>query len=241
MMKPPKISRPRTPKHCLSRAQARSIDDASRFAAITDTAFTHALTIHLKRCGVANSFKFRSDFWKYFGDWYRKRMKAGPSYVWTFESPAAGLHLHASLHVPAHLEPTLQDRVKGWVKRCTGQAPPAGAVHIQKIAKGVSPSDPSYMGQYGSPGTRSGLMGWTGYILKGADAQTGMTMGITTCPQGPYDGKRCGFAQSLGATKRRKIRFVTNAIQLQLGSIRISTTRAFATQAFQLSVQGASQ
>jgi hypothetical protein len=215
----------------LRPAQSRNLDSASRYAAKTDQPFTHAVTIHLKGCSVSSTSEFRGRFWKLFGDWYRKHTALAPSYVWSLENPIQGIHMHASVHVPAKLEQKFRKRVRSWVARCTGTPPAAGMINIQQIAKGVGAGSALYLGGYGQTGSRHGLLGWTGYILKGSTPKTGASMGIATSNQGVCVSKRCGYAQSLGRTRRRKRIFRNAAYRLSIASSTTETTRAFIERA----------
>lgn len=107
--------------------------------------------------------------------------------VWVIENPPhKDEHVHLLIHLPPDLTKRFSELQRGWITR-TGTRWAKGVVKTKVVAD-----------------TRKARAGIVRYMLKGCDVETAGLLRINRSNEGAIRGKRCGYAESLGATARHR-------------------------------------
>lgn len=207
------------PSDLILLGEASRIIDSALYAGCMGKWFNRFITIHFEKGRVrTKARKVLSHFLKHAGDWLDKR-NAGPScWIYTFENPAGddrgGLHVHILIHVPYPLWTDFKSAERRWLKK--GLKKNGG-----RYAKGVLVDEAVfffagfYKGRkpfecYLLYGLRNSLL----YLLKGAEPNAPLLLGLSgedvkrlrrrlrPSPQGPISGKRVGYSEALGPSRR---------------------------------------
>ncbi|OYU33333.1 MAG: hypothetical protein CFE35_20510 [Novosphingobium sp. PASSN1] len=176
----------------LTRRQCEGLIAAAARAQRMGLPFNRHWTIHYERAGVAeiDAGRFIGRLLKLAGD-YARRHHGKIAAIWVRENgDGKGGHVHILLHLPAGLG--LRGRTAHWVRLAGGERS-ARVSRVRSIGRGLTSADNG--GEHYQQNAGAVLA----YILKGADAETGATLGLTRHGErGLIIGKRCGRTQNIG-------------------------------------------
>ena len=177
--------------HSLTPKQTRQIIAATHEAERHGKPFNRHITIHWEAAGVPDNKAMAATtaFLKAMRDWTGGKA----AYLWVRENgDAKGSHVHILAHIAADKSWHGQ-RVRRWIERISGQPYIKGAIFTRKIKGCDNPGSELY---------QANLAAVLAYILKGANAETTMALGIAHEPGGQVIGKRCGWSRNISPRRQ---------------------------------------
>lgn len=180
----------------LTLAQCEKLAAAAEYAEQLGLPFNRHWTVHYESAGIdeANATAFIRRLLKLLGD-YARRNGAQLAAVWCRENgKRKGGHVHILLHLPADL--SLKGYTRRWVRLAGGQCR-KGVSHVRSIGVNLEAA------KSGSEHYRQNVANVRAYLMKGATTEAGEALGLERFGiGGPIVGKRCGWTQNIGKTRR---------------------------------------
>ncbi len=171
---------------CLTLEQCRMLIASAMTAMETGRAFNRFITVHWESAGIADgeAMAATTAFLKALREW-----AGAMAYIWTRENgDGKGSHSHILAHMPAgkHWRGALSRR---WLERITGKSYRRGVILTRRIVGAGQPDGALY---------QTNLQAVLDYILKGADPDAAVALGIAHESGGQIIGKRCGTSRNIG-------------------------------------------
>lgn len=188
--------------HALTAAQIDNLIAAGRHAEKIGLPFTRMISLHWEAAGMPLARMAKAT--GRFTDLMTKalaRHGSGTAWVWVHENgDGKGGHCHLLAHVPADLVPVVAGLQRGWLRRITRQPYRASVIHSKPIGGRLGL-------EMGNPDLHAiNLEAALAYLLKGANADAAVTLGLTRLePGGCIVGKRCGTSQNIGRKARKSM------------------------------------
>ena len=170
----------------LTLAQVEKLANAAYKAIAIGRPLNRHIVVHWEAAGLSDreAMNATTAFLKYLREWLRGQT----AYIWTRENgDGKGSHVHILAHIPdaKKMSGALSRR---WVQRCTIRTYRAGAIFSRKIAGASQPCGALYA---------QNLSTVLAYVLKGAEPEAAVSLGIAQEPGGAVTGKRCGTSRNI--------------------------------------------